>query len=163
MVMMAILSICRIIFHGLRPLALYFSHGLMKKYFSFLLKFSTNWGSACDFSVLFHSQWLFEARHENGSPSVICANSLSPDWRHTHATLTLFYIWGTEDVVLQFQTGRTRAHLHVEFSISADECWNQIKSHFLNHCTVEPMMCRRESRLNSIHLSVTVCECGWNI
>lgn len=41
-VIMAILSICSIIFHGLRPLALYFWHGLMKKYFSFLLKFSTD-------------------------------------------------------------------------------------------------------------------------
>lgn len=87
MVIMAILSICRIIFHGLRPLALYFWHGLMKKYFSFLLKVSTNWGSACDLSVLLHSKLLFEALHEKGSPSVICANSLSSE-HQTDSALT---------------------------------------------------------------------------
>lgn len=41
MVMMPIFRICRMSFQGLRPLAWYFSHGLMKKYLRFLLSFST--------------------------------------------------------------------------------------------------------------------------
>lgn len=38
---MAIFNICNISFHGLRPLALYFSQGFMKKYLSLRLKSST--------------------------------------------------------------------------------------------------------------------------
>lgn len=44
-VMMAIFNICNISFHGLRPLALYFSQGFMKKYLSLRLKSSTTFDS----------------------------------------------------------------------------------------------------------------------
>lgn len=40
-VMIAIFNICNISFHGLRPLARYFSQGFMKKYLSLRLKSST--------------------------------------------------------------------------------------------------------------------------
>lgn len=39
--MIAIFSICNVSFHGLRPLARYFSQGFMKKYLSLRLKSST--------------------------------------------------------------------------------------------------------------------------
>lgn len=55
-VMIAIFSICNISFHGLRPLALYFSQGFMKKYLSLRLKSSTTLDSGPGCMSVLHLQ-----------------------------------------------------------------------------------------------------------